>query len=189
MWTPYERFRYWGFYVQDDFRVTKNLTLNVGLRYDLNGYFRVRTGNATTFCVSCPNSYTGLKGEMVFEGTPQFPKGDMAPANKDSWGPRLHFSWSPFSDRKTVIRGGYSIFYSNSLTLINSPGQAAANSSGWNQEFDWQGSFYPNQCAPLSGQCVAFQLSDQTTDKSASLLRRARMASRLPQKIRCMRRF
>ncbi|HKW97034.1 MAG TPA: TonB-dependent receptor [Bryobacteraceae bacterium] len=166
MWTPYERFRYWGFYVQDDYRVTQRLTLNIGLRYDINGYFRVRTGNGTNFCLGCSNSYTGLPGEVTFEGGPHFPKGDIAPAHKNSIGPRFHFSYTPFSDRKTIIRGGYSIFYSNSLTEINSPGQAAANAPGWNQEFDWQGSFYPNQCAPLSGQCVAFPLSDTTTDKA-----------------------
>jgi hypothetical protein len=167
MWSPYERFRYWGFYGQDDFRITPNFTINIGLRYDLNGYYRVRTDNGTNFCLGCPNPYTGLKGEVTFEGTPQFPKGDIEPANKNSWGPRAHFSWSPFSNRKTVIRGGYAIFYSNAFTLINSPGQAAANAPGWNQEFDWQGSFYPNQCAPHSGQCVAFPLSDQTTDKAS----------------------
>src|SRR5204863_6491775 len=77
MWTPYERFRYWGFFAQDDFRVTKNLTLNLGLRYDINGLYRVRTGNATNFCTSCINPLTSLPGEIVFEGTPQFPKGDI----------------------------------------------------------------------------------------------------------------
>jgi Carboxypeptidase regulatory-like domain/TonB dependent receptor len=167
MWTPYERFRYWGFFVQDDFRVTKSLTLNIGLRYDINGLYRVRTGNATNFCLSCVNPLTSLKGQLVFEGSPQFPKGDIAPANKDSFAPRFNFSWAPTADRKTVIRGGYDIFYSNAFSMINSPGQAAANAPGWNQEFDWQGSFYPNQCAPRSGQCVAFPLSDQTTDKNS----------------------
>ncbi len=167
MWTPYERFRYWGFFLQDDFRVTNNLTLNIGVRYDVNGLFRVRTGNATNFCLKCVNPLTGLPGQVVFEGSSQFPKGDIAPANKNSIAPRFNFSWSPFADRKTVIRGGYDMFFSNAFTLINSPGQAAANAPGWNQEFDWQGSFYPSQCAPRSGQCVAFPLSDTSTDKTS----------------------
>ena len=167
MWTPYERFRYWGFFVQDDFRITKNLTLNLGLRYDINGLYRVRTGNATNFCTSCINPLTSLPGEIVFEGSPQFPKGDIAPANKNSIAPRFNFSWAPTADRKTVIRGGYDVFFSNAFSMINSPGQAAANAPGWNQEFDWQGSFYPDKCAPRSGQCVAFPLSDETTDKNS----------------------
>ena len=167
MWTPYERFRYWGFFVQDDYRITKTLTLNIGLRYDINGLYRVRTGNATNFCLKCVNPLTGLPGQTVFEGSPQFPKGDIAPANKNSFAPRFNFSWAPTADRKTVVRGGYDIFYSNAFSMINSPGQAAANAPGWNQEFDWQGSFYPNLCAPRSGQCVAFPLSDQSTDKNS----------------------
>src|SRR5205807_7251262 len=49
---------------------------------------------------------------------------------------------------------------------INSPGQSAANAPGWNQEYDWNGSFYPDQCKPFTGgECVAFPLSDTTTDK------------------------
>lgn len=167
MWQPYQRFRYWGFYLQDDFRLTKSFTLNIGLRYDINGLYRTRHGPATNFCLDCPNPDTGLKGKVVFEGDPEFPKGDIAPAKKNSLGPRVNFSWAPFADRKTVFRGGYNIFYSNAFALINSPGQAAANSPGWNQEYDWQGSFYPNQCAPHSNNCVAFPLSDTTTDKAS----------------------
>ena len=167
MWTPYERFRYWGFFLQDDFRVTKNLTINFGVRCDMNGLYSVRTGNATNFCLKCVNPLTDLPGELVFEGTPQFPTGDIAPANKNSVAPRFNFSWAPGSNRKTVIRGGYDILYSNAFSMINSPGQAAANAPGWNQEFDWQGSFYPNKCAPRSGQCVAFPLGDESTDKNS----------------------
>jgi hypothetical protein len=168
MWQPYERFRYWGFYIQDDYRITNNFTLNLGLRYDLNGLYKVRHGPMSNFCLGCPNPDTGLKGKVLYEGDPEFPKGhDIGPANKNSIGPRVNFSWTPFHDRKTVIRGGYDIFYSNAFTLINSPGQAASNAPGWNQEFDWKGSFYPNECAPYSGQCVVFPLSDSTTDKGS----------------------
>lgn len=166
MWQPYESFKYWGAFLQDDYRVTRNLTLNIGLRYEVYGLFGVRTQNASSFCLSCSNSFTGLPGEVVYQGTSQFPKGPIAPANKNDFAPRFNFAWSPFADHKTVFRGGYDIFFTNALTLINSPGQSAANAPGWNQEFDWKGSFNPNQCAPLFGQCPAFQLSDTSTSKA-----------------------
>jgi len=167
MWQPYERFNYWGTFLQDDYRITKNLTLNLGLRYEVFGLFSVRTQNASTFCLTCTNSYTGLPGEILYQGTSQFPKGPIAPANKNDVAPRFNFAWSPFQDRKTVFRGGYDIFYTNALALINSPGQAASNAPGWNQEYDWKGSVDPSLCAPLTGQCAAFRLSDPTTNKGS----------------------
>lgn len=167
MWNPYESFNYWGTFLQDDFRITKNLTLNIGARYEVYGLFSVRTQNNSTFCLSCPNSYTGLPGEVLYQPSSQFPKGPVAPANKNDIAPRFNFAYAPFADRKTVFRGGYDIFYTNAIALINSPGQSAANSPGWNQEFDWQGSMFPSQCAPHTGQCPAFQLGDTTTNKAS----------------------
>jgi hypothetical protein len=167
MWQPYESFNYWGTFLQDDFRITKNLTLNIGFRYEVFGLFSVRTQNASSFCLTCMNSYTGLPGEVVYQGSSQFPKGPIAPANKNDVAPRFNFAWSPFQDRKTVFRGGYDMFYTNALALINSPGQAASNAPGWNQEYDWRGSVDPSQCAPLTGQCAAFRLSDPTTNKAS----------------------
>src|SRR5712692_3177677 len=167
MWKPYERFRYWGFFLQDDYRITSHFTLNLGLRYDINGLYRTRQGPNSNFCLGCPNSVTGLKGKVVYEGDPEFPKGDIAPAHKNNIEPRVNFSWAPFRDQKTVIRGGYNIFASNAFASINSPGQSAANAPGWNQEYDWNGSFNPTQCAPLSGQCVASPLSDTAIDKGS----------------------
>ncbi len=169
MWKPYERFRYWGFYGQDDFRITPNFTLNLGVRYDVFGLYRTRGRPNSNFCLGCFNPVTGLKGKTIYEGDPEWPGGgrDIAPPNWNSIGPRINFAWTPFANRKTIIRGGYDIFYSNAFASINSPGQSAANAPGWNQEYDWQGSFYPNQCQPFSGQCVAFPLSDTTTNKAS----------------------
>jgi hypothetical protein len=167
MWKPYERFRYWGFFGQDDFRITPNFTLNLGLRYDLYGLYQTRQQPASNFCLGCPNSDTGLLGKVIYTGDPEWPSHglDIAPANKTSIGPRINFAWTPFADKKTIIRGGYDIFYSNAFASINSPGQSASNAPGWNQEYDWNGSFYPNQCAPGTGQCIAFPLSNTTVDK------------------------
>ena len=166
MWKPYERFRYWGFYVQDDFRITPTFTLNLGLRYDINGLYNTRHGPASNFCLECPNDVTGLKGKVIYQGDPEWPGGgsDIAPPNWGNIAPRFNFAWAVNS--KTVVRGGYDVFYSNAFAGVNSPGQSAANAPGWNQEYDWQGSYYPGQCAPFSGQCVAFPLSDTTTDKA-----------------------
>jgi hypothetical protein len=168
---PYLRDRYWGFFIQDDFRITSNFTLNVGVRYDINGYFKTRTGPMSNFCLSCPNSDTGLKGKMVYWGDPEFKNGtDMAPANKDSIGPRVNFAWTPFKDRKTVIRGGFDIMYTNAGNSFNNVGQGIASGPQWQVFQYFTNSFYPNQCAsPLSqsGQCVAFPLGDTTVDKGS----------------------
>lgn len=163
---PYNTYRYWAFFVQDDYRIKPNFTLNIGLRYDLNGLFRTRNHPMTNFCLGCPNSVTGLPGELLYEGDPGFPKGgNIAAANKNSIAPRLNFSWSPSSSRKTVIRGGYDIMYTNAFDSINAPGQSSNNMPGWAQAYVWNQSFYP-QCGGAAGQCVAWPLSDITTDKA-----------------------
>lgn len=163
--SPYQRWRYWGAYFQDDFRVTSNLTLNLGLRWDLYGVFRTRY-NEGNFCFSCMNSLTGLKGAYVYQPSAEFPSGDMFPANKHDFAPRFNFAWTPFRDKKTVIRGGYDIFYSNAYAEINAPGQGAINLPGWSQTGVWNQSSNPGQCASFTTECVAFRLSDTSTDKS-----------------------
>lgn len=167
MWKPYERFRSWGLYAQDEWHVKPNFTVDLGVRYDVNGYMKTRQEPLSNFCLSCANDTTGLPGKVIYVGDPQWPGGgqDIAPPNWNSVGPRVNFAWTPFSDKKTVIRGGYDIFYSNALASINSPGQSAANAPGWNQEYDWNGSWNPAQCGPGSGECPAWLLSDTATDK------------------------
>jgi hypothetical protein len=166
MWQPYERFRYWGFYAQDDFRLTPRFTLNLGLRYDLFGTFNTRQSPMSNFCLGCLNPLTGLPGKVIYEGDPELPAGhDLAPANKNSIGPRVNFSWSPFADRKTVIRGGYDIFFSNAFAGLNAPGQGADNSPGWVVSYGRLRSADPAQCADFAPACVGFRLSD-TTDKT-----------------------
>ena len=89
---PYQTDHYWGFFVQDDFRVKPNFTLNVGVRWDIPGYWRTRQQPMSNFCLSCTDPASGLHGMMVYEGSPQLPTGsNIYPANKKDFAPRLQF--------------------------------------------------------------------------------------------------
>jgi hypothetical protein len=169
---PYARSRYWGAYVQDDFHVTSNFTLNIGLRYDIFGIIRLRPeqGRESRLCLTCSNPQFGIKGLIQYAGDRGFPKGsDIWPPNWNDLGPRFNFSWSPFKGKKTVFRGGYDIFYTNAFTSLNAPGQGSSSAvPGYINFYGFQHSWYPG-CAAFSGQGENYPLSDTTTNK-ASLL-------------------
>jgi Carboxypeptidase regulatory-like domain len=168
MFQPTMRNRTWGFYWQDEYHVTPHFTLTYGLRYDIFGTFRLNQHPQDNLCLDCANSQTGLPGKIIYEGKdPGFPlNSDFFPPNWNDIAPRINFAWTPFGDQKTVIRGGYNMFYSNAFQAEMSPGQTPSNIPGWSPEYDWNGSWFPNQCAPFTGQCVSFPLSDTTTDKA-----------------------
>lgn len=74
---------YIAFYAQDTWNVLPNLTLNFGLRYEVD----VRKEPLRTYF--------------------------------NNFAPRLGFSWDPFKDKKTIIRGGYGIFYAQIPFVID----------------------------------------------------------------------
>ena len=87
-----------AFFVQDDFRVTPDLTLNLGLRYELS---------------EMPLGMLGATDEQSLgAGVPGPVKAD-----KNNWAPRVGFAWSPtannwlLGDRQTVVRGGFGVAY------------------------------------------------------------------------------
>lgn len=82
------RYHFVNFFVQDEFRVSPRLTLNFGLRYE---------------AVLNP----------VLDDKAPFELSRRVRNDLNNFAPRFGFSWAPFADAKTVVRGGYGLFYDN----------------------------------------------------------------------------
>ena len=142
--TPDMRQQQFDIYGQDQFRMRKNLTLSLGLRYSRYGqpydnnhflsnfdpalYDRTKapTMNVNgTICTVAPCSggalpnpnYDPLNG-IIIAGT-NSPFGNKVGADQNTdFAPRVGIAWDPFSDGKTSIRAGYGLFYDSTLVGI-----------------------------------------------------------------------
>lgn len=106
------RYGYHAVYFQDNWRVNPRLTLNLGMRYDLPINWHERNGDYSALDLNRPNPAAGnLPGALVFFGSGEGRTGEVRPYATDysNFGPRFGFSFR-LTDR-TVLRGGYGIFY------------------------------------------------------------------------------
>jgi hypothetical protein len=104
--TPYEqRLRYSNaaWYVQDDWRVTSNFTLNLGLRWEYFGKPYDLFDRIASFDLST--------GEQLLPGQNGTPR-SLMDADYNNFGPRFGFAWRPLSNEGLVVRGAYGMFYS-----------------------------------------------------------------------------
>ncbi len=106
------RYRYLSTFVQDDWKATRRLTLNLGFRYEVPFPFVDVTDRQSFFDPTRPNPGAGnLPGALIFAGSGPGRAGLSQVADTDwkNFGPRAGFAWQVLS--KTVIRAGYGIFY------------------------------------------------------------------------------
>jgi hypothetical protein len=107
-----------GFFVQDDWKVGQNLTLNLGLRTEILGAFKdnlchignfdlglANAGQYPLVYGSCANKL-GVSG-MTGSGSSSTMKNDYT----TGLGPRVGFAWDVFGHHNTTIRGGYGIYF------------------------------------------------------------------------------
>ncbi len=126
----YINYRYTAGYFSDNWRVSKRLTVNLGMRYEVPIGWFIPTGNYGSLNLNRPNPGAGnLPGALEFYGKGPGRTGQIRPYPTDysNIGPRAGFAYQLSS--KTVLRGGWGIFYQ---TLGNGgcgcrPGFAAGN--------------------------------------------------------------
>jgi len=90
-----------GFFFQDGWRVNRKLTLNYGVRYDVE--------ITPLFAAATPLNAAAERALGVLEGLPR---------DYDNVAPRFGLAWDPKGDGKTVIRAGYGLFYDHPLLAI-----------------------------------------------------------------------
>lgn len=128
LFTDQQRYA-WDFFFNDDFKITRSLTLNLGMRYELHPPWTARNGFQSRFDI-------GSGGIVAPDGTlarvsPLMPRGFVGVAearslglpgqgllrtDRNNFAPRLGFAWRPWGNN-TAIRGGYAMFYD----MVNRP--------------------------------------------------------------------
>jgi hypothetical protein len=151
-------------FAQDDWKVTPNLTLNVGLRYELHPPIREANRNTATFlpdwtgtgsdgdtqvrgAVAVSNEAASTNASAAFrEGIAPTPILTASQAgipeslrytDRTGLGPRIGFAWRPFGNDKTVVRGGWGRFIETPLGFSLVAGWAVASSyvPTYNQDY------------------------------------------------------
>ncbi len=116
-------------FVQDDWKIRPNLTLNLGLRYQINHGWNEVTGNMATFDPTVINPATNTPGAFWFGETHANGRTSLQANVYDTFLPRVGFAWA--ARPNTTIRGGFCLYaYNWSLDTYGGGMGGSVSSSG-----------------------------------------------------------
>ncbi|HEY7303180.1 MAG TPA: TonB-dependent receptor [Bryobacteraceae bacterium] len=135
-------------YAQDSWKITPNLTLNLGLRWDATFRFHEKYGHWANFDLNAIDPNLGIPGAIQYldDGSGSFEK------NQDwhNFGPQIALAWNPW--KRVVFRGAFNILYVpiginyyNGVPYAFDPGYRGTNATS--APFDWD-SGYPGVFTP-----------------------------------------
>lgn len=103
---------YWAWFVQDDWTVSRDLTLNLGLRWETDTPIYDINNRMNGFDMTRINPVSGTPGVVRFMGVDGF-RTKPYDTDMNNFGPRIGFAWKPFGATKTVLRGGWGAFFAH----------------------------------------------------------------------------
>ncbi len=112
--SPYDRVvkgYNWYLFVQDDYRISPRVTLNIGLRYEFfRPYYHVHDWTNTYRAGQKSKITPGAPPGVVFPGDEGISRGLVA-TDKNNFAPRVGFAWDPRGDGNLSVRAAYGLFY------------------------------------------------------------------------------
>jgi hypothetical protein len=106
-----QRIFYMGPFIQDDWKVTRRVTLNLGLRYDYFGHIGSLKNNRVSIPKFAPGPGQTFADQIANGFMKDYGDGYQVPGRVDGFAPRIGFGWDIFGNGSTALRGGYGIFY------------------------------------------------------------------------------
>jgi hypothetical protein len=112
---------YHALYLQDDWKVTSRLTVNLGIRWEVETGPTERFNRIATVDPNIPSplaqraGLADLRGGLVFRGVNGAPR-ERYRTDANNLGPRIGFAYS--ANAKTVLRGGFGVFYTQGLVRL-----------------------------------------------------------------------
>lgn len=160
------QFPMYSWFVQDDWKVSRRLTINAGLRWDFQPQGTEKYDRLHNFNPSIVDPKYGFAGAVEYAGTGAGRNGKRMFYDNNlstTWGPRLGFAYQMPEGMKMTIRGGYGLYYSGRIpngwsgvpwgnktgwTAVSRAAPAAPNSSSFNWDNGYQGTIIPSQLNP-----------------------------------------